>query len=65
MEIEPKLVITRVSDASLLLEPGSRQRNGTCMPATGSFLGPCSREQAGLDFANVIGHSGQDAHLSS
>lgn len=26
MEIEPKPVITRVSDASLLLEPGSRQK---------------------------------------
>lgn len=60
MEIEPKLVITQVSDASLLLEPCSRQGNDTCMPTKGSFLGPLLREQAGPNSANMRGNSGQD-----
>lgn len=60
MEIEPKLVITQVSDASLLLEPCARQGNGTCMRTKGSFLGPLSREQAGLKSAHMTGNSGQD-----
>lgn len=60
MEIEPKPVISQVSDASLLLEPCSRQRNATCIATKGSFLGPHSREQAGLDSANVMENSRQE-----
>lgn len=60
MEIEPKLVIIQVSDASLLLEPCSRQGNGTCISTKASFLGPLSRERAGLNSANMVRNSGQD-----